>query len=77
MAYNKNKIEDLGGVDRMTNPDDGDLWRFVGKPIDSYYVYKADGFFQSDARHSNGWIPIKEKTATRSDRIFKPVIYVM
>ena len=45
MAYNKNKIEDLGGVDRMTNPDDGDLWRFVGKPIDSYYVYKADGFF--------------------------------
>ena len=49
MAYNKNKIEDLGGVDRMTNPDDGDLWRFVGKPIDSYYVYKADGFFQSDA----------------------------
>lgn len=48
MAYNKNKIEDLGGVDRMTNPDDGDLWRFVGKAIDSYYVYKADGFFQSN-----------------------------
>lgn len=48
MAYNKNKIEDLGGVDRMTNPDDGDLWRFVGKPIDSYYVYQANGFFQSD-----------------------------
>ena len=48
MAYNKNKIEDLGGVDRMTNPDDGDLWRFVGKPIDSYYVYKANGFFQSN-----------------------------
>lgn len=77
MAYNKNKIEDLGGVDRMTNPDDGDLWRFVGKPIDSYYVYKADGFSNLTQRHSNGWIPIKEKTATRSDRISKPVIYVM
>ena len=38
MAYNKNKIEDLGGVDRMTNPDDGDLWRFAGKPIDSLLV---------------------------------------
>lgn len=48
MAYNKNKIEDLGGVDRMTNPDDGDLWRFIDKPIDSYYVYHADGFFQSN-----------------------------
>ena len=54
-AYNKNKIEDLGGVDRMTNPDDGDQWRFVGKAIDTYYVYKADGFFQSD-EEAQAWM---------------------
>ncbi|WP_455621622.1 SusC/RagA family TonB-linked outer membrane protein [Parabacteroides sp.] len=46
MAYNKNKIEDLGGVDRMSASDD--LWRFLDKPIDSYYVYHADGFFQTN-----------------------------
>lgn len=49
MAYNKNKIEDLGGVKRMVDPDDGDMLRQLGSPIHSYYVYKADGLFQSDA----------------------------
>lgn len=51
MAYNKNKIEDLGGVKRMPDPSPGneDMLRQVGSPIHSYYAYKADGFFQSDA----------------------------
>lgn len=49
MAYNKNKIEDLGGVERMVDPDDGDMLRLLGSPIHSYYAYKADGLFQSDA----------------------------
>ena len=77
MAYNKNKIEDLGGVDRMTNPDDGDLWRFVGKQSILTMYIRLMAFSNLTQRHSNGWIPIKEKTATRSDRISKPVIYVM
>lgn len=51
-AYNKNKIENLGGVDRMT---DGDYLRKIGSPIHSYYVYKADGFFQSDAE-AQAWM---------------------
>ena len=74
MAYNKNKIEDLGGVDRMTNPDDGDLWE--SQSILTMYI-RLMAFSNLMRRHSNGWIPIKEKTATRSDRISKPVIYVM
>lgn len=44
-AYNKNTIESLGGVDRMT---DGNYLRKVGSPIHSWYVYRTDGFFQSD-----------------------------
>lgn len=45
-AYNKNKIENLGGVNRMS---DGDFMRQVGSPINSWFVYRTDGFFQSDA----------------------------
>ena len=74
MAYNKNKIEDLGGVDRMTNPDDGVL--LESQSILTMYI-RLMAFSNLMRRHSNGWIPIKEKTATRSDRISKPVIYVM
>lgn len=55
MAYNKNKIENLGGVDRMQDPNDGDLWRFVGKAINTYYTYKADGFFQSN-EEATAWM---------------------
>ncbi len=45
-AYNKNTIEDLGeGVKRM---DDGSFMREVGSPINSWFVYRTDGFFQSD-----------------------------
>ena len=44
-AYNKNTIENLGGVDRMA---DGSFMREVGSPINSWFVYRTDGFFQSD-----------------------------
>lgn len=45
-SYNKNEILDLGGVERMI---EGSKIKQIGHPINSYYVYKADGFFQSDA----------------------------
>lgn len=45
-AYNKNTIEDLGeGVKRMS---DGSYMREIGSPIHSWFVYRTDGFFQSD-----------------------------
>lgn len=49
MAYNKNEILNLGGVDYMTDPNNGNMRRQVGEAINSYYMYQADGFFQSDA----------------------------
>ena len=36
-AYNKNTIENLGGVDRMA---DGSFMREVGSPINSWFVYR-------------------------------------
>ncbi|MDR3366453.1 MAG: TonB-dependent receptor [Prevotellaceae bacterium] len=45
-SYNKNEILNLGGVDEMI---DGNTINRVGEPISSYYVYQADGFFQSQA----------------------------
>lgn len=47
-TYNKNEILDLGGVDFMTNPDNSNMRHQVGQAISSYYMYKANGFFQSD-----------------------------
>ncbi|MDR0699785.1 MAG: TonB-dependent receptor [Tannerella sp.] len=43
-SYNKNEILNLGGVERMI---DSYLIRQIGHPISSFYVYQADGFFQS------------------------------
>ena len=51
-AYNKNKIENLGGVNRMS---DGDFMRQVGSPINSWFVYRTDGFFQSD-EEAQAWM---------------------
>jgi TonB-linked SusC/RagA family outer membrane protein len=45
-SYNKNKILDLGGVDEMIS---GNLINRVGEAISSFYVYQAEGFFQSQA----------------------------
>jgi TonB-linked SusC/RagA family outer membrane protein len=46
ISHNKNKILDLGGVDYIQN--DNNIQRnAIGHAIDSYYIYKADGFFNS------------------------------
>ena len=51
-AYNKNSIEDLGGVTRMS---DGNYMREVGSPIHSWFVYRTEGFFQSD-EEAKAWM---------------------
>lgn len=46
VSYNKNEVLYLGeGVPYLTN---GNMRRAVGHAFDSYYAYKADGFFASD-----------------------------
>lgn len=45
-AYNKNEILDLGGVDYMGGSS-GDQRHKIGNAFNSYYVYKTDGFFNS------------------------------
>lgn len=44
VSYNKNEILNLGGVERMIS---GSTINQIGHAISSFYVYKADGFFQS------------------------------
>ncbi|MDR1403171.1 MAG: TonB-dependent receptor [Tannerellaceae bacterium] len=43
-SYNKNEILSLGDVERII---DGNSVNYAGHGIASFYVYKADGFFQS------------------------------
>jgi TonB-linked SusC/RagA family outer membrane protein len=45
ISYNKNKILDLGGVDYLTTGTE--QRNAIGHAINSYYLYKADGFFNS------------------------------
>ena len=45
LAYNKNKIEEMPGKGYV---DDGNIRNAQGHEYNSYYVYKADGFFASD-----------------------------
>lgn len=48
-SYNKNEILDLGnGVTFMTDPNNENMRRAVGEPINSYYLYRTDGLFESD-----------------------------
>jgi TonB-linked SusC/RagA family outer membrane protein len=44
VSYNKNKLLDLGGVNEMIS---GNTINRVGEAISSFYMYQADGFFQS------------------------------
>lgn len=46
MAYNKNELLDLGGVDEKI---DGYTINRVGQPYQAFYMYVADGLFGSDA----------------------------
>lgn len=48
-AFNKNELLDLGGVATMVDPNNGSKRRTLGERLNSYYVYVADGFFDSDA----------------------------
>ncbi len=49
VAYNRNKILDLGGVQTMPDPNNRNMRRQLGEALGSYYVYESDGFFASDA----------------------------
>lgn len=55
MAYNKNKILDLGGVESMVDPNNENKRRILGERLNSYYAYKADGFFSSD-EEAQAWM---------------------
>lgn len=52
VAYNKNKLLDLGSEDAnvngMTDPNNGNKRRVVGERLNSYYAYRSGGFFESD-----------------------------
>jgi TonB-linked SusC/RagA family outer membrane protein len=73
-SYNKNKILDLGGVDEMTDPGNENMIRRVGEAISSYYVYEADGFFQSQAEVDAFTAKYNSTTGTTmfGTRAFKP-----
>lgn len=50
-AYNKNILQDLGlseGVKDMADPNNGSMVRRIGEALNTYRVYKVDGFFESD-----------------------------
>ena len=54
-AYNKNELLDLGGVESMADPDNGNRYRKVGERVNSYYMYRTDGFFNSD-EEAQAWM---------------------
>ena len=45
LSYNKSEMLDLGGAEYLTN---GNRRHYLGEAFNTYYVYKADGFFQTD-----------------------------
>jgi TonB-linked SusC/RagA family outer membrane protein len=70
-AYNKNEILNLGGVERMI---DGNSINQIGHAISSFYVYEADGFFQSQAEIDAFTAKYNSATGTTmfGTRTFKP-----
>lgn len=46
-SYNKNEILDLGGVEYLDVTNGYNQRNGLGQAINSYYVYQADGFFNS------------------------------
>ncbi|NCC10668.1 MAG: SusC/RagA family TonB-linked outer membrane protein [Bacteroidia bacterium] len=46
-AYNKNEILNLGPVSYMTSKDGYNQRDIVGESVRAYYIYQADGFFNS------------------------------
>ncbi len=55
IAYNINEVLDLGGVDAMVDPNNGNIRRVVGERLNSYYAYRTDGFFASDV-DASAWM---------------------
>lgn len=49
LAFNHNEIKNLGGVNQIYPESGYHQIKQVGSALNSYYVYKADGLFQSDA----------------------------
>ncbi|WP_308597264.1 TonB-dependent receptor [uncultured Parabacteroides sp.] len=50
-AYNKNILQDLGltdGSKDMVDPNNSNKVRRIGEALNTYRVYKVDGFFESD-----------------------------
>ena len=50
-AYNKNILQDLGLTDGsmdMVDPNNSNKVRRIGEALNTYRVYKVDGFFESD-----------------------------
>ncbi len=48
-AYNRNEIVDLGGAKWLSNTNEWNTRNAVGQPVATYYLYKADGLFASQA----------------------------
>lgn len=46
-AYNKNEIIELGEVDYISSSGGYEQRNAVGHPMNSYYIYETDGFFNS------------------------------
>ncbi|MDR1632457.1 MAG: TonB-dependent receptor [Dysgonamonadaceae bacterium] len=71
LSYNKNKILNLGGVDRMI---DGNVIDRVGFNYHSFYAYQADGFFRSQEEVDAFTAKYNASTGTTmfGTRVFKP-----
>lgn len=52
-AYNKNKIKNLGGLERFFDADDSRKMVAVGYPVNNLYGYKTNGLYQSDQDITN------------------------
>jgi TonB-linked SusC/RagA family outer membrane protein len=70
VAYNKNEVLNLGGVEQMI---DGNVIDKVGFNYHSFYAYQADGFFQSQAEVDAFTAKYNSATGTTMfTRAFKP-----
>jgi len=59
-TYNYNEIKDLGGIDAL--PPKDNLINQVGKPLSSYFVYEANGFWSVQDSVNKKIIPFGSST---------------
>lgn len=62
-SYVKNEILDMAGTSGATS--DSNIWNFEGHPINSYYGYVADGFFNTEEELAAG--PLRTGNETLGD----------